>query len=493
MDKKRVQKIKIALISLTLILWENKNVLKLQNDNIDLQKGQEIEDDINKVILTLEEQYDLSLNAQEIIAKNYTIASQQDNTQTLNLSDEFIITAYENALKISKPSVHPTSYYDSKTDTFDIPSLIKQIRKNSLKNETIVNDAFLEDEIEYLLIKFLDIYLPTIEKTYQIDKNEIACNLANLAFLYSPDDLDNQAYISEKIVATEDVFQKNIKIIYCDKTENIYETDWDNSTSYHEFFHLLNKACNCQHELFNGVYYYPSGIGIATRPLDIEAYDVDLNYKFIEEAMAENSLTNFSLEPVVYEEERYIWDNILLVLALNPNFNKEVLNQASLEQKPIKFIQEFMVDSQDSQDSFCNNVRFLMTYDYLFLNKEYQNRSDLTPNNVVNKQEFLENLINYAQIELTRLFFNNLILNTDIRNTYDEQGNNYYIDLFYKRMIKSYEFLAQKNLNQAISLETYDKAFQEMYLNYLEYLQNKGLNPIFIDYFKGNPEVTLTK
>ena len=60
-------------------------------------------------------------------------------------------------------------------------------------------------------------------------------------------------------------------------------------------------------------------------------------------------------------------------------------------------------------------------------------------------------------------------------------------------MIKSYEFLAQKNLNQAISLETYDKAFQEMYLNYLEYLQNKGLNPVFIDSFKGNPEVTLTK
>lgn len=475
----------ILTFSIAFLLFKENDIeitpdyTELKTDKQDLNYPVE-ETTLDKIIITLEEQgFVLSEEALDAISSNFSLNDENEYTKVRELDDDFVINAYESIYNFEETNQHRYQYYDKETDEFDISNLTKKILINS-KQEEIPNilDAFLEDEIYYILDNFINSFLPEYETKYNIDKSEIACNLANLAIMYDPYEEDSTAYVSEITYVCNKSFSKRLVLGFCDVNENIYELDLDNSTSLHEFFHLLCKSCGCNAILSDDLFFYPEGVGIGTISTSDTELTNDLNYKFIKEALAENNLRNFALMPKVYREENYVLDNIILALSLNPNFNIDDIASAEIEHQPIEFIRNFMVNSQDTQDSFVNNVEFLSIYNYLFSSFRNQELSALPSN--YNLNDYYESLINYSQIELCKQFFNNLILYNEV-NSFDEKLNAYYLNLFYQRLEKSQEILEIKNIGQKIDDDTVKKAFLTLLNNYIQYLKSYQIDTYYIE------------
>ncbi len=470
--------IKGGLISLLVLLLIKENSLEISdeeildtshNNYIEEENTLTISDPLDEIIYSLEERgYVLTNEAFEAISHNYEITSSKEYTKYLDISDQKIIEIYQNIANIDLDVTHIYDYYNEETKEIEYSKLIPVIYSNSLNLANTYPDIFCKEDISYVL----DLVQNKLTKEFNLDKKEMACILARTSFVYD-DTLDNDIaatctcdYVSP--------YYNNYLITFAGNSDTLRNSLKSRDYLLHELYHLFKSSCVCHNNNLNNSYII-NGLGVGQIDFINPDDTTIIDYDFIEEAEAENSLAQYNIEPESYRLNNYILDNIKLALLLNKDFQMDTIMQQDINHNPLAFLQNFLVNPEDLQNSFINNVLFLQGYDYLL--SEYKDYAKLPKEITDQINNYLTDLISYSQTELMRQFFNSLVIYTD-NHEYNEDLNNYLISLFYHRLIGGQEILRlENNIPLSDSYNTIvNTNFEKMVANYLVYLQNKNIN-----------------
>ena len=426
----------------------------------------------------------LSSCAEQNIDDVFNIENDSVETKYFSITPEKVERQIDEYLKQDKLAEHTyNELYDEENKAIFWDKAADVVYENS-QQEFLDYQNLSKEDIVYV-ISLLKDYCNNLKDN--IDLKEVACKLSTLNLYYGVDE-------------TKELFHTAVTtsryIAFYDSNKDIHTFDPTDSTSIHEFFHFLCFGCNCVHDRSK---YYANGINIVAPEYSFEAgykenyADLGLTgfeYTFIEEASAERVMYSYLGEiPTSYNYYQKVIDNIELVLSLNENYNLDNYVYNCLKKQPLQFLNNFTVNETNAKENFTDNLRMLVIYDSLLRydatheNVNSQNFGKVFDNcqNYEEETQSISNLVIYSQSQLTKLFYNNLIV---LNEKYADKNNlefySYLNQIFYARMIQVNEIYSyiwdfdSSDIN--IKYDEYFKQMQQTFVNYLrEYYQDSSL------------------
>lgn len=439
----------------------------LEQDSVYFEKGYNTTINYDGLVLTMEEKGigALSESAKKVInnISFYGNNNFKDYWISLFEIDSFYEKAYTSINVSSNSKTHQgKEYYNRATDTIDWDKLVNRILENSKKSITTNQRSALSiEEIKIILVQLKD-FSNSIKKEYpEFDFEHLACQLSTLSLTYGPSQengtlASTNAYNIEWFLNSEGnypILQTSIGL------------------NEHEFKHFLCEYC--VDEKRNGnCYVVPSGISYENHG--------GLQFSFIEEATAEEySALRNNTNPITYFDKIEVLNNLRFVLSMQDDYEKDGFLKYSLFRNPIALVQQFPV-LEDQTYFFSNNLKMLSAYNACLMSfpadftrrvKQISGYENFDTN-LEQKKEMYSSLLNYAQTELSRLFFTNLTIMNEEKEDMTLEYNFYLMRLFEKRMSFIFDVVSFYR-GVTISSANYERIHQERELIMFKYLSEK--------------------
>lgn len=425
---------------------------------------------VDDIVLSLDEKTGTDLTtakdwAQKIKATGYV---SDDIINTLNI-DDYLFDALTDSNVTGLVMKHDNMlFYNRSKDTINWTNLALKIKANGTllvlfdslnlvkkenhdKYKGIKNMSL--DDINIVLNQLKEIVLETKKRYPDYDMAHLACLLSHIAFTYR-DNADSETLGVVAATSFEDISW----ILTNDGKYPSLESF--KPINIHEFKHFLAAACPDEYQAdvyttFTGINYHE---------------DDTLMFNFIEEVTAEEyamSLTNRGL--LASFEEREILDNIRFVLSLQDDYKQDGFLRYSLSKNPIALLEQFPVFSNED---FVDVVKMLVAYDLmlgLFPSDLYEKALEINPD--LDIQSFINTVVDYANIQLTDLFFTNLLVLNETKNVPIDY-NMYLIRLFEQRMSVGFFALLQTR-GYHITIDNYNALYSQKLDVFLTYLAEK--------------------
>lgn len=425
---------------------------------------------VDDIVLSLDEKTGTDLTtakdwAQKIKATGYV---SDDIINTLNI-DDYLFDALTDPNVTGLVMKHDNMlFYNRSKDTIDWTNLALKIKANGTllvlfdslnlvkkenhdKYKGIKNMSL--DDINIVLNQLKEIVLETKKRYPDYDMAHLACLLSHIAFTYR-DNADSETLGVVAATSFEDISW----ILTSDSKYPSLESF--KPINMHEFKHFLAAACPDEYQAdvyttFTGINYYE---------------DDTLMFNFIEEVTAEEyamSLTDRGL--LASFEEREILDNIRFVLSLQDDYEQDGFLRYSLSKNPIALLEQFPVFSNED---FVDVVKMLVAYDLmlgLFPSDLYEKALEINPD--LDMQSFINTVVDYANIQLTDLFFTNLLVLNETKDVPIDY-NMYLIRLFEQRMSVGFFALLQTR-GYHITIDNYNALYSQKLDVFLTYLAEK--------------------
>ncbi len=425
---------------------------------------------VDDIVLSLDEKTGTDLTtakdwAQKIKATGYV---SDDIINTLNI-DDYLFDALTDPNVTGLVMKHDNMlFYNRSKDTINWTNLALKIKANGTllvlfdslnlvkkenhdKYKGIKNMSL--DDINIVLNQLKEIVLETKKRYLDYDMAHLACLLSHIAFTYR-DNADSETLGVVAATSFEDISW----ILTSDSKYPSLESF--KPINMHEFKHFLAAACPDEYQAdvyttFTGINYYE---------------DDTLMFNFIEEVTAEEyamSLTDRGL--LASFEEREILDNIRFVLSLQDDYEQDGFLRYSLSKNPIALLEQFPVFSNED---FVDVVKMLVAYDLmlgLFPSDLYEKALEINPD--LDIQSFINIVVDYANIQLTDLFFINLLVLNETKDVPIDY-NMYLIRLFEQRMSVGFFALLQTR-GYHITIDNYNALYSQKLDVFLTYLAEK--------------------
>lgn len=425
---------------------------------------------VDDIVLSLDEKTGTDLTtakdwAQKIKATGYV---SDDIINTLNI-DDYLFDALTDPNVTGLVMKHDNMlFYNRSKDTINWTNLALKIKANGTllvlfdslnlvkkenhdKYKGIKNMSL--DDINIVLNQLKEIVLETKKRYPDYDMAHLACLLSHIAFTYR-DNADSETLGVVAATSFEDISW----ILTNDGKYPSLESF--KPINMHEFKHFLAAACPDEYQAdvyttFTGINYYE---------------DDTLMFNFIEEVTAEEyamSLTDRGL--LASFEEREILDNIRFVLSLQDDYEQDGFLRYSLSKNPIALLEQFPVFSNED---FVDVVKMLVAYDLmlgLFPSDLYEKALEINPD--LDIQSFINTVVDYANIQLTDLFFTNLLVLNETKDVPIDY-NMYLIRLFEQRMSVGFFALLQTR-GYHITIDNYNALYSQKLDVFLTYLAEK--------------------
>ena len=425
---------------------------------------------VDDIVLSLDEKTGTDLTtakdwAQKIKATGYV---SDDIINTLNI-DDYLFDALTDPNVTGLVMKHDNMlFYNRSKDTINWTNLALKIKANGTllvlfdslnlvkkenhdKYKGIKNMSL--DDINIVLNQLKEIVLETKKRYPDYDMAHLACLLSHIAFTYR-DNADSETLGVVAATSFEDISW----ILTSDSKYPSLESF--KPINMHEFKHFLAAACPDEYQAdvyttFTGINYYE---------------DDTLMFNFIEEVTAEEyamSLTDRGL--LASFEEREILDNIRFVLSLQDDYEQDGFLRYSLSKNPIALLEQFPVFSNED---FVDVVKMLVAYDLmlgLFPSDLYEKALEINPD--LDIQSFINIVVDYANIQLTDLFFINLLVLNETKDVPIDY-NMYLIRLFEQRMSVGFFALLQTR-GYHITIDNYNALYSQKLDVFLTYLAEK--------------------
>ncbi len=421
--------------------------------------------DYNDMILTMKEKGvgEISESAKQTIkAISFCDTSKFDFSwvDLFNI-ESFYKEVYINSATGAK-SHQGSSFYNHLTKTISWDELEKEIYKNSINftnNKSDICPLSLSDV--KIILKQIEEFSNDIKNKYpEFDLEHLACQLSTLSLMYGSNHKDGT-------LASTSTY--SIEWFLNDSGDKpILQTSL--GLNNHEFKHFLCQRCIDEDRLTN-YYVVPSGV--------VYGSNGSLSFSFIEEATAEeySALRNNNF-PVTYHDKIGILNNLRMVLSMQDDYEEDGFLKYALLRNPLSMVQQFPV-IDDQTYFFVDNLKMLAAFnacldDNSFFIKEvekkvgYQNCLDGSSL----KKEVYSSCMNYAQVELSRLFFTDLIIMNEEKEEMTLEYNFYLMRLFEKRMKMAFDIISSKQ-GISISPANFEGLNYERVLVMLRYLEKK--------------------
>lgn len=465
------------------------------DDSPYFQKGEDDLKTIEDLRLTLEEKglARLSLSARtaiDNISKTLVNDINYDYISALGADD---LSIFLSPFLTDVVDKHSNEFlYDVENDDIyweQLPELIyvnnllfigKDCQYKGIEKKDSPYESLSKEDIISVLNQLED-FVHYIKDTYpNYDMKHLACVLSQCTFLYDH-------FPSNAIAATG---TSGIRW-------NVINGKYPNLSSFittneHEFKHLLCAECEDENGYSgqNNEYYWASFTGV-------EGFlDSRLSMTFIEEATAEElsaQMTNRDMDCYLINEE--ILNNIRLVLSMQDDYEPDGFLKYGLLQNPIALIQQLPLLNVQKY-SFADNVRMLAAYEDMIGNGPYDfifaiNKLKGCEGFPFDKSaiDVYKSLLNYAQIQLSRMFYTNLIVLNETKDV-PLDYNLFMLRLFEKRMDIAYRAINfyLKKIVPDIDLTDYENYASYHLDNFLSYLSNtfhmsiSRLNELYREY-----------
>lgn len=422
--------------------------------------------DYDSMILTMEERGigPLSESAKALIKEISFVNKSRFNSSWIDLFeiDSFYLDAYMNSNVSSNPKTHQGSeFYNQSKDSICWDQLVKVIVQNSSStaSKNPNKESLSVAEIK-IILKQLEAFSMDIKKDYpEFDMEHLACQLSTLSLVYGTSKV-NGTLASTSAYSIEWFLNSNGDYPVLQTSIGLNE---------HEFKHFLCE--HCIDEAKDICYVVPSGVNYGN-------YDA-LKFTFIEEATAEEySSSRNNTKPVTYFDKIEILDNLRLVLSMQDDYEEDAFFKYSLFRNPLATVQQFPV-MNDQMYFFSNNLKMLASYnacldniDTKFTRKvcEVFGYGDFF-SNIEKQREVYSSLLNYAQVELSRLFFTDLVIMNEEKNISLEY-NFYLMRLFEKRSKLAFDVVSSKR-GIEISSANFEGLNREREMTMLRYLSDR--------------------
>ena len=470
------------------------------------QRNQKEDLTIDDIILTIEEkghhlsnsaqEYFNSLNLEDYINETnkstvalYGLAINEDIYAAL--TDQNIIQTIENHQNIE--------LYDSDKDQIKwdlLKNKIKTNNNNALKKDEEKKktiplcykgyESLSDSDINIIINQFQEVTNDIKLHYPSFDIKELACHLEKLALLYET----NTENTNQNILA------------YTAENDNliawlVYDNNYPDLNSFydineHEIKHYITQICDCykeesrrndNHSLYTII---PTGINIDNPHNQyIMDYYQPLRYSFIEEALAEKyARKDDYLTTYIINNEAL--NNIQMALSLTDYYDKDMFMKSSTLQNPIAMLQQFPV-SNANKNQFLDNIRMLSAFETTVStssNSTYQ-FAHLHLLTVESPESINQQLICYANLELNRIFFQNLIIMNESTQDFNLEYNIYLMKLFSMRTnqcIKDLDEIYETNTSTQF-YETYYPMLvtTETYLSDKYQTSREDIEQLFID------------
>jgi len=311
------------------------------------------------------------------------------------------------------------------------------------------------------VLKQLHQFSDDVKKQFpEFDLEHLACQLSTLSLTYGMNKGDGT-------LASTNSY--NIEWFLNEKGETpILKTSL--GVNEHEFKHFLCQCCIDEEKVSN-YYIVPSGV--------VYEGNQSLNFSFIEEATAEEfSAFRNNLFPVTYHDKIGIVNNLRMVLSMQDDYEEDGFLKYSLLRNPLSMVQQFpVIDGQTY--FFVDNLKMLAAFNACLENNpsfisEVEKRKGCPGclNDISVKKEVYSSCVNYAQLELSRLFFTDLIIMKEEKPEMTLNYNFYLMRLFEKRMKMAFDIVSSMQ-GVDISSANCEGVHHERALGMLRYLGSK--------------------
>ncbi len=508
-------KAKCALLGISIIInaggYISKGYIKLGDSTKELSKESEFliqSKSLDDVYDTLEDRGITKLSKEAIKAiesicdseidevyeqKNnyYKIDKYNDDyINILDINKLNAIDAYANFEKIEEIDHQNTVYYDEEKNSIDWENLAYKIYLNGInpsQNDNLKSTVNLSIKEIKEKLKTMKKFLEKVKQDFpDYDVKELACNLADYSFLKGI--AKNKA---NRIIATT----SSDKVTYYIKKEKDMSKKISRQTDYHEYFHVFTNNCedikNETSVVKDGIHiltpYYPRYYdNIKEDDLSVKRY----RYSFLEEIYAELYASEANKNnQLSYENYDEILDLIQVTLGLCENYQIDSILKDLLYRDPITFIKHFPVYGDDEEKYFLDNLRMLKSFDVIlempdwYLYKVKEKKLDINA--------MIQNLEALSLNQISKTFFNNLIL---INETHKEEmtlkDNFYLIHIFRDMLVRAAHSIREINKSDDVN-NSYrstliylfaDTPIKEYFFKYLSDKYNLSEREIILEY-----------
>ena len=304
------------------------------------------------------------------------------------------------------------------------------------------------EEIKEKLKNMKD-FLEYVKKDFpDYDVEQLACNLEDYSFLKGRiKDEDNNILATTTYNKVTYYIKKGMN----NSKKRIKQTD------YHEAFHVFVNNCE---DIRNENIMIPDGINIKT-PYYPSYYDNNkedticskrYRYTVLEEIYAEL----YSSEATKTEQNSYHhYDEILnliqITLGLNEDYQIDSILRDLLYKDPISFIKHFPVYGNNETEYFLDNLKMLKSFDILLKTPEWY--IDKLEENNLDMKEMIINLKVMALSQISKTFFNNLIILNETHKEELSLQDNWYLLCEFSRYLLDVDRIINNIYNSKITKE----------------------------------------
>lgn len=398
----------------------------------------------------------------------------------LGINKENTKNTYESLQTIKANRKHRnTKYYDEEKDDIKWELLaedcyIRSVNyKESDNNGIILDQPFSKEEIKEKIANIKQLTQNLRKDFKEFDMKEFACTLADYKFIKKLD------YVSTALAyTTNDTVTYNTLFTHSLTKDEIKPID------LHEDFHIAVNGCSDKN---TGLSSQKRGISVQNKDdknvsndnllcIDNSSYNYNnsYSYNFLEEIYAElysNSVLKTKQQNYINHDE--ILNALQISLGLRSNYQIDDILQDLVYHDPLSFIKRFPSFGERKEDYVVDNCKMLKAYDILLGDKSLYNQllenSDLSD---IYNYDSVNSLTLFASSQLTKNYFNNLIVMNEMHSKDMELEDNYYMINLFENTLKN-TLNAIKEVNPKLSIRINDTSFYQTRTTFLGYLGDK--------------------